>query len=109
MSRLEAFEQMIEDNPNDPLIWYGLASEYLKVEKLDQAAEALRNVIKLNPQYTAAYQMLGSTLVTIGRNEEAVLVWKEGVEVAEKAGAWKAKQHIEGLLSTLSKPNDFCL
>ena len=85
--------------PDDALVWYGLGSEYVKVENWEEAITALRNVVSINPDYTAAYQMLGSALMSRGEREEARRVWTAGIEAAERTGAWKARGHMEGLLA----------
>lgn len=98
-SRIEIFEAMARSQPQDAMIWYGLGSEYYKLEDWAQASEALRRVIEISPDYTAAYQMLGTALMKRGEREEARRVWEEGVRTAERTGAWKARQHMEGLLA----------
>lgn len=98
-SRLEIFETMAREQPDDAMIWYGLASEYVKVERWDDAARALRNVVRVNADYTAAYQMLGTALQNQGYTKEARRAWSEGIEAANRTGAWKARQHMEGLLA----------
>ncbi|HEY0097921.1 MAG TPA: tetratricopeptide repeat protein [Pyrinomonadaceae bacterium] len=97
--RIEAFKAMVEQQPEQEMVWYGLANEYLKLERWDEAADALGHVLKLNADFTAAYQMLGTALMNGGQREEARRVWAEGVEVANRTGAWKARQHMEGLLA----------
>jgi len=98
-SRIEIFREMLESQPEDAMIWYGLAGEYTKISDWLAATEALQNVIRINPSYTAAYQMLGSALMSQGLRVEACNIWKQGIEVANQTGAWKAKQHMEGLLA----------
>jgi predicted Zn-dependent protease len=90
---------MVKDQPENEMIWYGLANEYTKLEKWTEAIDALRNVIRIKPDYTAAYQLLGSALKSTGAREEARRVWTEGIEAANRTGAWKARQHMEGLLA----------
>jgi uncharacterized protein HemY len=84
------------------MVWYGLGSEYFKQEEWAKAAAALRRVIEINADYTAAYQMLGSALMNHGEREEARRIWQEGIKTAERTGAWKAGQHMQGLLSDSS-------
>ena len=98
-SRIDAFTAMLKDQPDNEMIWYGLANEYTKLEKWTEAVDAFRNVIRIKPDYTAAYQMLGSALMTLGEHNEAKRAWTEGIEVAGRTGAWKARQHMEGLLA----------
>lgn len=93
---------MARSAPQDVMVWYGLGSEYLKLEDWAKAAEALRHVIEINPDYTAAYQMLGTALSNEGNTEEARRVWQEGIKTADRTGAWKARQHMEGLLAGAS-------
>ena len=107
-SRLEIFAEMAKRQPLDAMVWYGLASEYLKAERWAEAADALGNVLRINPDYTAAHQMLGTALMSAGRREEAVGAWTRGVEVAQRTGAWKARQHMEGLLAGAAPGPEFC-
>lgn len=97
--RIETFKAMVAAEPNQEMVWYGLANEYLKLERWAEAAEALRQVLKLNGDFTAAYQMLGTALVNQGRREEARRAWMDGIEAANRTGAWKARQHMEGLMA----------
>lgn len=114
-SRIDIFAEMVKQQPDDGMIWYGLASEYVKAERWSEAVDALRNVVRLNPDFTAAYQMLGTALLNQGQSEEARRAWTQGVEVANRTGAWKARQHMEGLLANTSatssdsaRASEFC-
>jgi predicted Zn-dependent protease len=112
-SRIEIFAEMAKQQPEDAMIRYGLASEYLKAERWLEAVDALQTVIRINPDYTAAYQLLGTALANDGQAEEARRAWTEGIEVAKRTGAWKAQQHMEGLLAStttnVSQPgSEFC-
>jgi predicted Zn-dependent protease len=101
-SRIDAFTAMLKDQPDNEMIWYGLANEYTKLENWPAAIDALRNVIRIKPDYTSAYQMLGAALVKQEGHEEARRVWMEGIEIANRTGAWKARQHMEALLASLT-------
>jgi predicted Zn-dependent protease len=109
-SRIDAFTAMLKDQPDNEMIWYGLANDYMKLENWPAAIEALRNVIRIKPDYTSAYQMLGSALVKQEGIEEARRVWMEGIEAANRTGAWKARQHMEALLAGLTDKTEpgFC-
>jgi predicted Zn-dependent protease len=100
---------MAEQQPDNEMVWYGLANEYNKEERWPEAAAALRRVIELKPDYTAAYQLLGTALAQLGEVAEARRAWTEGVAVAQRAGAWKAGQHMEGLLAdSAGAGTEFC-
>lgn len=102
---------MAKQQPGDALVWYGLASEYFKAESWSEAADALARVVQLNPDYTAAYQMLGTALLNQGKREDARRAWEQGIETAKRKGAWKAQQHMEGLLAGMGREQagaEFC-
>ena len=105
-SKVELFVQMAREQPCNEMIWYGLANEYVKLDRWREAAEALGQVVQLNPNYTAAYQMLGTALANQGEHEAARRVWSDGIEVAKRAGAWKAQQHMESLLANIGAKAD---
>ncbi len=98
--RIDAFLAMATTQPDEAMVWYGLANEYSKLERWSEAVEALRRVVALNKDFTSAYQMLGTALLNSGEREEARRAWEDGIEVAERTGAWKARQHMEGLLNS---------
>jgi hypothetical protein len=62
----------------------------------------LRKVVSLNPDYTAAYQMLGTVLANTGDLAGAQQAWRDGIEAADRTGAWKAKQHMRALLASVA-------
>ena len=109
-ARIDAFTTMLKDQPNNEMIWYGLANEYSKLERWAETSEALRQVIRLKPDYTSAYQLLGSALLQQGQTAEARQTWQTGIEVAQRTGAWKASQHLEGLLAGTAEGTEssFC-
>ncbi|HEY0006121.1 MAG TPA: tetratricopeptide repeat protein [Pyrinomonadaceae bacterium] len=113
-SRIDIFAEMAREQPDSEMVWYGLANEYVKAERWGEAADALRQVVSLNPDYTAAYQLLGTALFEQGESEQARVIWEQGREVAERTGAWKARQHIEGLLARMDegpkgkRDSEFC-
>jgi Flp pilus assembly protein TadD len=108
---------MAEKRPDDAMIHYGLATEYRKANDLASAAAAFRTVVEKNPDYTAAWQELGSILVELGEREEAARVLREGIAVADRTGAWKPREHMRRVLDGLEaetgeacspQPDGFC-
>jgi len=112
-SRLQALEAMAVSKPDDAMIHYGLGLEYRKAGELEKAADAFGVVVRVNPSYTAAFQELGAVLVALGRVGDARRTFVEGVAVADRTGAWKAREHIGRLLAELDASNptaasEFC-
>jgi predicted Zn-dependent protease len=107
-SKIEIFTAMLAEQPENAMIWYGLASEQCKLENWAEAAKSLRQVVSLNPDYTAAYQMLGTVLVNAGDLDGAQQAWRDGIEAAERTGAWKAGQHMQALLAGAGTKETLC-
>ena len=105
-SKIEVFTAMLAEHPENAMIWYGLASEQYKLENWVEAAKSLRQVVRLNPDYTAAYQMLGTVLVKNDDLAGAQRAWREGIEAAGRTGAWKAGQHMQALLAGVAGANE---
>jgi predicted Zn-dependent protease len=101
---------MARAQPDDVMIWYGLANEYFKLENWSEAVAALDHVLRINPDYTAAYQLLGTAHMNLSQKEEARRAWTSGIEAANRTGAWKARQHMEGLLAgaKADSGSEFC-
>jgi len=97
-SKIEIFTAMLAEQPDNAMIWYGLANEQYKHENWAEAARSLRQVVSLDPNYTAAYQMLGTVLLKTDDLAGAQEAWSNGVEAARRTGAWKAGQHMQTLL-----------
>ena len=105
-SKIEVFTAMLAEQPGNAMIWYGLASEQYKLEDWAEAAKSLRQVVSLNPDYTAAYQMLGTVLANTDDRAGAQQAWRDGIEAAGRTGAWKAGQHMQALLAGVAGANE---
>jgi predicted Zn-dependent protease len=107
-TRIASFELMASQQPENAMVWYGLANEYSKIDRWQDAATALEKVIELNPDYTSAWQMLGSAYSSLNEKEKARDIWTKGLETADRTGAWKAREHIRRLLDGLESADQFC-
>ncbi len=48
-SKIEIFTAMLAEQPENAMIWYGLASDQYKLENWAETATSLRQVVSLNP------------------------------------------------------------
>ena len=81
-NRIEVFKQMLETDPENTMVLFGLAKEY---EKLGQATE----VINLLETYLAkaddegnAYGALAKAYDKLGNREKAIEIYQKGIEVS---------------------------
>ncbi len=86
--RINYFERMLAENPDNPTGLLALANEYAKVERYEDEAAALERYVSLpnNDDEGNAYARLGDALLRLGRKDEARSAYETGVRQAEKHG-----------------------
>ena len=85
-NRIEYFERMLADNPNNPTGLLALANEYKKAGRDEDEAAVLKRYVAVNEDEGNAYLRLGEVLERLGRGEEARAAYGEGIGKAEKFG-----------------------
>ena len=81
-SRIEAFKQMLESDPENTLVRFGLANEYLKAERYEEAILALNEYLQRADDEGAAFGMLARAYEKTGQRERARESYQRGIEAA---------------------------
>ena len=100
-SRKEQIEAMLQDDPNDPFLRYGLAMEYVSAGEDDQAVRCFRELLAVEATYVPAYLQAGQALVRLNRLAEARDIWQGGIAVARQNGDQHAAEEMTGMLEGL--------
>ena len=85
-TRLESLKALVDKNPNNPLGRYGLANEYIKLEMYGNAIDQINEYLKIKDDEGSAYRLLGEALLKLGKKNEAILAYKNGIEAANRHG-----------------------
>jgi Flp pilus assembly protein TadD len=85
------------------LLRFSLGSEYLKCADFDSAVAHLRAAVEKNPEYSAAWKLLGQAFARSGRDEEALAAYRKGIAVAEKKGDKQAAKEMAVFARRLEK------
>jgi len=85
-NRIEVFKQMLESDPDNSMVLFGLANEYQKSEDWRNAITALENYLSKADDEGAAYGMLAKAYEKIGEREKAKSAYEKGVEVSNAHG-----------------------
>jgi Tfp pilus assembly protein PilF len=93
---------MVDQNPTNSFMRYGLAMEYKNSGDLESALREFRTLLASTPDYSAAYFHGGQTLERLGRIEEARGMYVEGLEVTSRKGDLHTRDEIQAALDLLS-------
>ena len=99
--RLAFLEKVTGEGSEDPMAWYGLAMEYRKLERWDEALQTFTALRTRKADYIAMYLMCGQMLQGLARNDEAREWMESGVAAAKKSGDSHALGELESALATL--------
>lgn len=102
-TRLEILKSMVEQQPGDSFLRYGLAMEYRNAGDLEAALAEFRALLKANPEYSAAYFHAGQTLERLGRLEDARGIYAQGIEVTARKGDQHTRDEIQAALELLGE------
>jgi len=86
VSRIDTFKQMLESDPENALVRFGLANEYLKAEQYGEAIAALEDYLQRADDEGAAFGMLARALEKVGRREDARRAYERGITAAASHG-----------------------
>jgi Flp pilus assembly protein TadD len=101
IDRTEALRQLLEADPQNDFARFGLAMEYAKTARLEDAVQQFSLLIDSNPDYWGAYFHCGQALERLFRLDEARRAYERGIEVSERLGQKHARSELEAALELL--------
>ena len=81
-SRIELFRMMLESDPENSAVLFGLAKEYEKEGRFGKVVETLTEYIQRADDEGNAYGMLANAYLKTGNREAARRAYEKGAEVA---------------------------
>ena len=101
--RMRKLRTMLEKEPNDAFLLYGLALEYKKRQEFDEAMKWLGRVIAVDPGYCYAYYQRGLVQEMQGDVEAAKRSYREGIAAAERKGDAHAREELSAALQQVER------
>jgi len=96
-------ERLLGGPRDTPLLRFSLGHEYLKNGEAARAAEQLREAVARDPEYSAAWKLLGKALADANRPAEALAAYRTGIGVAERRGDKQAAKEMSVFARRLEK------
>lgn len=100
---LSNLEKLLTTSKDNALLRYSLGLEYLKVKDSHAASVHLQKAVELNPQYSAAWKILGRALAESAQLAAAAEAYKQGIAVAEAKGDKQAAKEMTVFRSRILK------
>ena len=85
-SRIDIFRMMLEGDPDNTAVMFGLAKEYEKAGRFDDVIEVLTDYLQRADDEGNGYGMLAAAYLRTGRRDAARLAYEKGAEVAQAHG-----------------------
>lgn len=101
MSRREKIEKLLERQPQDPFLHFGLAMELTKEGRVHDAIASFDRVIAIDPAYCAAYYHKGNTQRQAGMIDECRATLAAGMEAATRCNDMHTLSELRELLETV--------
>jgi uncharacterized protein HemY len=102
-SRVDMFSKLLERDPENPMVLYSLGSELFKEKRYTEASERLRKAVENKPDYSVAYRTLGRALYELKEDDEALRVFEEGRNIAQRNGDLQTVKEIDVFTKRLRK------
>jgi predicted Zn-dependent protease len=99
--RIEYFEKMLADNPDNPTGLLALANEYGKADRYEDEAATLQRYVAKHDDEGNAYLRLGEVLTELGREDEARVAYEQGIKQAGKFGHDGMVEEMQAALESL--------
>lgn len=101
LTRLEALQMMLSQDPTNNLARYGLAMEYSNSGLFAEAVAEFEGLLGTNPDYVAAYFHGGRAFEKMGRIEDARSIYERGLEACQRKGDGHTASEIQAALDLL--------
>ena len=84
--RIAVFEQMLEADPSNTMVMFGLAKEYEKLGRHEDVIRVLENYLSKADDEGNAYGTLAAAYEKTGNREKAIETYRKGIDVSMAHG-----------------------
>jgi predicted Zn-dependent protease len=100
---IDKLEALLANGHDSPDLRFALANAWLKAGDAARAIEHAQSAVRLKPDYSAAWRLLGQAQVAAGNTNDAAASFEHGIEVADKAGDRQASKEMQVFLRRLQR------
>jgi len=104
MSLIDNLEKMLFTGNDSALLRFGLGNAYFQQRDFHSAVPHLQKALEHDPDYSAAWKLLGKALTENGQTALAVAAYERGIRCAEKKGDKQTVKEMKVFLKRLNTP-----
>jgi tetratricopeptide (TPR) repeat protein len=106
-SKIRKLATFVKENPNDSFSKFALALELLKNNQAEKALLLFESIYNKDPEYLGTYYHLGKLYQRLGRSDDAIRCFGEGIELAGQKQDQRTRSELkEALLEVEMEQND---
>ncbi|KGI76781.1 tetratricopeptide repeat protein [Oleiagrimonas soli] len=102
--RIAALQAQIGGPRDGALLRFALGSALLDAKRTAEACEAFHAAVDFDPDYSAAWKLLGKALLAHEDFDAAAEAWRLGIDAAARRGDKQAEKEMQVFLRRLQKP-----
>jgi predicted Zn-dependent protease len=103
MDQAQRFEALLASGKDSALLRFSLGMHYLGAGDAARAAVHLRRAVEQDPDYSAAWKLLGKALAQSGDAAGAIASYRDGIAAADRRGDKQAGKEMTVYLKRLEK------
>lgn len=100
-TRKQQIEELLQDDPDDAFLRYGLAMEHVSAGDDSGAVACFHDLLGRCPEYVPGYVQAGQVLARLNRSAEAAGIWQKGIAAARQQGDMHAAEEMQAMLDGL--------
>lgn len=101
--RIRRLASYVRQNPDDSFSKFALALELLKNNEVEKTLLLFESIRKKDPDYIGIYYHLGKLYERIGRVDEALACFRDGVKRAENRNEMRTCSELQDALRQLEE------
>ncbi|PST82938.1 tetratricopeptide repeat protein [Pedobacter yulinensis] len=104
--RISKLLEFLETEPNDPFVLYALATEYNSRQETEKAFDYYLRLVRDHAGYVGTYYHLGKLYEKTGQTEQALEIYRKGMDEARKKRDMHALSELQGAYNSASGMDD---
>lgn len=100
---IETLKNLLQQGQDNSILRFGLGHALFKANNASEAIIHFQKALEFDPEYSAAWKLLGKSLAQSGEKQQAIDAYKKGIEIAEGKGDIQAAKEMRVFLKRLEK------